>query len=240
YIFVFIVSAVWFALVSPEQFQEQTAASEQIAAAFGTLPLAFFLAITVALGEEILFRGALQPVFGLWVTSIYFALLHTQYTLTPASLTIVVVALGFSWLRQRYSTTAAITAHFLYNLVLLALPLLFGSSGGGWTRRKPLLARLIALLHTQNTLGQGTNTPSPSPTFTPSETATPTETSTPTITPTIPPTPASTMEGFAIDGSGEVIFPEAIRFTIVLSRPVSEIEAISLTIDTQNRAPFTP
>jgi len=48
------------------------------------------------------------------------------------------------------------------------------------------------------------------------------------------------MEGFAIDGSGEVIFPEAIRFTIVLSRPVSEIEAISLTIDTQNRAPFTP
>lgn len=131
YIFVFIVSAVWFALVSPEQFQEQTAASEQIAAAFGTLPLAFFLAITVALGEEILFRGALQPVFGLWVTSIYFALLHTQYTLTPASLTIVVVALGFGWLRQRYSTTAAIIAHFLYNFVLLALPLLFGSSGGG-------------------------------------------------------------------------------------------------------------
>jgi membrane protease YdiL (CAAX protease family) len=131
YILVFIVSALWVGLVSPEQFQEQTAASEQIAAAFSTLPLAFFLAITVALGEEILFRGAIQPVFGLWMTSIYFALLHTQYTLTPASLTIVVVALGLGWLRHRYSTTAAIVGHFVYNFVLLALPLLFGVSGGG-------------------------------------------------------------------------------------------------------------
>jgi hypothetical protein len=47
YVFVFIVSALWVGLVSPEQFQEQTAASEQIAEAFSTLPLAFLLAITV-------------------------------------------------------------------------------------------------------------------------------------------------------------------------------------------------
>jgi uncharacterized protein len=78
-----------------------------------------------------LFRGALQPVFGLWITSIFFALLHTQYTLTPASLTIVVVALGLGWLRRRYSTAASIVAHFVYNFVLLALPLLFSSTGGG-------------------------------------------------------------------------------------------------------------
>lgn len=131
YVFVFAVSTVWVALVSPEQFQEQTAASEQIAEAFNTLPLAFFLSITVAMGEEVLFRGAIQPVFGLWLTSIFFALLHTQYTLTPASLTIVVVAVALGWLRQRFSTTAAIIAHFLYNFVLLALPLLFTSVGGG-------------------------------------------------------------------------------------------------------------
>lgn len=131
YVFVFIVSAVWAALVTPEQFQQQTAASEQIAEAFNTLPLALFLAITVAMGEEILFRGALQPVFGLWITSIFFALLHTQYTLTPASLSIVAVAVALGWLRQRHSTTAAIIAHFIYNFVLLALPLLFTVSGGG-------------------------------------------------------------------------------------------------------------
>jgi uncharacterized protein len=131
YGFVIIFSIVWAALVSPELFQEQTAASEQIALAFNTIPLALILATAAALGEEILFRGALQPVFGLWITSIFFALLHTQYTLTPASLTIFVVALALGWLRERHSTTAAIVAHFIYNFVLLALPLLFGALAGG-------------------------------------------------------------------------------------------------------------
>jgi membrane protease YdiL (CAAX protease family) len=131
YGFVLIFSLLWAALVSPELFQEQTAASEQIAQAFSTLPLALLLAVAAAVGEEILFRGALQPVFGLWLTSIFFALLHTQYTLTPASLTIFVVALALGWLRQRHSTSAAIIGHFIYNFVLLALPLLFGSLAGG-------------------------------------------------------------------------------------------------------------
>jgi membrane protease YdiL (CAAX protease family) len=75
----------------------------------------------VALGEEVFFRGALQPVFGLGLTSVFFALLHTQYTLTPASAGIFLVSLGMGWLRQRYSTTAAIFAHFAYNFIQLAL-----------------------------------------------------------------------------------------------------------------------
>jgi membrane protease YdiL (CAAX protease family) len=130
YAFVLIVSVFWAAAVSPEQFQEQNAASEQIAGAFNTIPLALLLAFTAASGEEILFRGALQPVFGLWVTSIFFAALHMQYTLTPASLIIFVVALALGWLRLRYSTTASIIGHFAYNFILLALPLLFGSIAG--------------------------------------------------------------------------------------------------------------
>ena len=130
YAFVIIVSFVWAALVSPEQFEEQNAVSEQIAGAFDTIPLALLLAFAAATGEEILFRGALQPVFGIWITSVFFAVLHMQYTLTPASLIIFVVALALGWLRLRYSTTAAIIGHFTYNFILLALPLLFGSMAG--------------------------------------------------------------------------------------------------------------
>lgn len=130
YGFVLVVSVVWAALVSPEMFEDQTAASEQIARAFNTLPLALLLALFSSVGEEILFRGALQPVFGLWLTSIFFTMLHTQYTLTPASLTIFVVALVLGWVRKRHSTSASIIGHFVYNFVLLAVPLLLGSSVG--------------------------------------------------------------------------------------------------------------
>jgi hypothetical protein len=119
---VFLVTAtIWVTLVSPEQFEEQTSAANQIAQMFNTLPLALILSISAAFGEEILFRGALQPVFGWIPTSIFFALLHIQYTLTPATLIIFLVSLGLGWIRKRQSTTAAIIAHFLYNFVPLVL-----------------------------------------------------------------------------------------------------------------------
>jgi membrane protease YdiL (CAAX protease family) len=88
-----------------------------------TLSAAFVLSLTAALGEEIAFRGALQPIFGLWPTTILFALIHIQYTLTPATLIIIAVGLGLGWLRRKFNTTAAILGHFLYNFMLIALAL---------------------------------------------------------------------------------------------------------------------
>ncbi len=121
-----VIILVWVALTSPEQFEEQTRAANQIAQMFDTLPLALILSISAAVGEEILFRGALQPVFGWIPTSIFFALLHNQYTLTPAALIIFIVSLGLGRIRQRQSTTAAIIAHFIYNFVPLTLQVLVG------------------------------------------------------------------------------------------------------------------
>jgi membrane protease YdiL (CAAX protease family) len=127
YVAVIAVSMVWALLTSPELLEEQTAASEQIARAFDTLPVALIMSAAIALGEEIFFRGALQPVFGLWLTSIFFALLHTQYTLTPATIVIFIVSLGLGMLRARHSTTAAVIAHFVYNFIQLALVIAAGS-----------------------------------------------------------------------------------------------------------------
>jgi membrane protease YdiL (CAAX protease family) len=122
-----VMADIWTRLVPPEQLEQQSAAAEQIASAFNTIPLAFLLSLAAALSEEILFRGALQPVFGLVPTSVFFALLHVQYSLTPATIIIFVVGLGLGWLRQRQSTTAAIIAHFVYNFVQLELAILVGS-----------------------------------------------------------------------------------------------------------------
>lgn len=125
---IIVVSLVWTQLVSPEELQQQTAASGQLAQAFNSLPKALILSVIVAIGEEIFFRGALQPILGIWVTSIFFVLLHTQYTLTPATAAIFVTALALGWLRERQSTTASIIAHFVYNFIQLALAVLVGSS----------------------------------------------------------------------------------------------------------------
>lgn len=124
YIVLLAMVLVWAAIVPMEQLEQQSAASDQIAQAFNTLPAAFLLSASAGISEEILFRGALQPIFGLGLTSLFFALIHMQYTLTPATLIIFVVAVGLGVLRRRQSTTAAIIAHFVYNFVQLALAIL--------------------------------------------------------------------------------------------------------------------
>ncbi len=122
---------VWSSIAPAEQIAEQSAASDAIVGVFNTLPTAFALAALAAISEEILFRGALQPVFGIGLTSVLFALFHNQYALTPATLIILAVAVGLGILRQRQSTTAAIIAHFVYNFVQLALAILAAQMLGG-------------------------------------------------------------------------------------------------------------
>lgn len=120
-ILLLVVQAIWVALSSPELLQEQTQAAEQLSLAFATLPLAFMVSVAAAVGEEIWIRGGIQPVFGIYVASIFFTLLHSQVVFTPAMFIIFGLSLGLGWLRQRYSTVAAIIAHFTFNFIQLGL-----------------------------------------------------------------------------------------------------------------------
>lgn len=113
-----VVSAAWMLLTSPEAFSEQTAAASELFNQFsGSLLLGLLLALSTGIGEELLFRGALQPVFGNLWTTIFFVLLHTQYTLTPAALVIFLVSYSLGMLARRTSTVAAMTAHVIYNFI---------------------------------------------------------------------------------------------------------------------------
>ena len=82
-----------------------------------SLPAALLVAILSGTGEEIFFRGALQPVFGLYVSSLLFALVHVNYGFTPEMLLLFLVSVGFGLARRRFSTTVAIIAHATYNFV---------------------------------------------------------------------------------------------------------------------------
>lgn len=118
---VYALSILWQLLLPSDVIEQQTELSGLIAENIETLSTAFWVAFTAAVGEEIAFRGALQPIFGNWLTSAIFALTHTQYAFTPALGIIFLVSLGFGWARQRYNTTVAIVAHFVYNFALAAL-----------------------------------------------------------------------------------------------------------------------
>jgi uncharacterized protein len=83
------------------------------------------LALGAGIGEEILFRGALQPVFGIWFTSLLFAIVHVQYgLLTPATVILFLLSFILGFIRQRHNTSVAILVHIGYDLTLGIITLL--------------------------------------------------------------------------------------------------------------------
>lgn len=91
-------------------------------------------ALFAPLGEELLFRGALQPLVGLFWASALFGLLHTgfrreywAYGVTAGALGLL-LGLTYWFLGELW---APIVAHTLYNaLVMAALPLFSGPTSG--------------------------------------------------------------------------------------------------------------
>ncbi|GAB3361710.1 CPBP family intramembrane glutamic endopeptidase [Lysobacter tyrosinilyticus] len=54
-----------------------------------------WIALAAGIGEELLFRGALQPVMGIWLSSLIFVLAHTRaYRFTSLSKRTLVQAVG--------------------------------------------------------------------------------------------------------------------------------------------------
>lgn len=125
FFFVIVAGGLWQTLVSPETFSEQTLSSDTLFSQYTeSLFIGFLVALCAGVSEEILFRGALQPVFGIGLTSVFFVLLHVQYIFTPATLILLVVAFVFGYLRKRYNTNTVIMAHFVYNFIPICLAIL--------------------------------------------------------------------------------------------------------------------
>lgn len=118
-----LAAGLWQA-VNPEEVELLENINTQLLGDIDTVWEWFILALAAGVGEELLFRGALQPVFGLWPTALLFAVAHIQYGITPATAFILVVGLVLGYLRRRYNTTLAIYVHFGYNFVLGMLVLL--------------------------------------------------------------------------------------------------------------------
>lgn len=78
---------------------------------------AIVLGICAGTGEEILFRGAIQPKYGIAVTAIVFAVLHQQYGASFVTVGVLGVGILLGLERKYVNTTAAIITHATYNMV---------------------------------------------------------------------------------------------------------------------------
>lgn len=89
---------------------------------FDRAQVSFFAGV----GEELLFRGALQPVIGLWLTSLLFVALHGYFKFTSIRHVLFGVmmfglSVGLGLLFEWAGLIAAMTAHAVYDYIMLII-----------------------------------------------------------------------------------------------------------------------
>jgi membrane protease YdiL (CAAX protease family) len=82
---------------------------------------AVILGLTSGIGEEVLFRGAIQPRFGIGLTALFWVLLHTQYEFTWVMVGLLLMGVLLGYLRNRFGTMAAVITHAVYNTLVVLL-----------------------------------------------------------------------------------------------------------------------
>jgi membrane protease YdiL (CAAX protease family) len=89
------------------------------------------ISICAGLSEEVLFRGVLQPILGIWLTSLLFVVAHGMFFLHRPAVAqyagfLFLASLGLGVLMNEYGLYAAIVAHAVIDLInLRALTRLF-------------------------------------------------------------------------------------------------------------------
>lgn len=107
--------------MAPEVIQELEETSDEMTAELGTFWGALAIGLGAALGEELLFRGSLQPRYGIIFTALIFSVLHVQYhpALIFTSVLPAGIVLGLE--RKYLNTTACMITHMLYNTIAVLL-----------------------------------------------------------------------------------------------------------------------
>lgn len=82
-----------------------------------------FYSFCAGVGEEILFRGALQPLLGLWFAAILFVLLHgyistKDWKKSIYGLFLIFISAGFGYLVLYLDIYSAMAAHFIFDVIM--------------------------------------------------------------------------------------------------------------------------
>jgi CAAX protease family protein len=120
-----------FAALQPDLYERVGEVSKGLFSPEGLSPVsailfALLIGVGAALGEETLFRGAVQPALGITLTSILFASMHVQYGPSLLLGYLFVISVGLGLLRKRFNTTTSFLAHAGYNASGVLLTYFFG------------------------------------------------------------------------------------------------------------------
>jgi membrane protease YdiL (CAAX protease family) len=115
---------IMWVIVAPEQAESIGHIQDILLGHYDSLGAVFLLSVLSSVSEEILFRGALQPVLGIVPTAILFGATHLQYAISPATLIILTIGVILGVLRRRFGTWTAVLAHFGYNFSLFLMGLI--------------------------------------------------------------------------------------------------------------------
>ncbi|HSJ53309.1 MAG TPA: CPBP family glutamic-type intramembrane protease [Anaerolineae bacterium] len=110
-----VVNLLW-AEVDPFGYELMDRVMRSLFGGLGTVVGAIVLGLSAGISEEILFRGAVQPRLGLVLAAVLFTIGHLQYSLTPATLEVLIIGLILGLVRKRSNTTVCIIIHALYNM----------------------------------------------------------------------------------------------------------------------------
>ena len=120
-----------FATLQPDLFERVGEVSEGLLSPRGLSPaaavlFALLIGLGAGIGEETLFRGAVQPSLGIVLTSVLWAAVHVQYGPSVILIYIFVFSLALGFLRNRINTTATFITHSTYNFLTVLLAYFLG------------------------------------------------------------------------------------------------------------------
>lgn len=122
-----LVADSLFAALQPDLYREVGDLSRSLFDPSGLSPVsavlfALLIGVGAGVGEETLFRGALQPVLGILPTSVLFASMHVQYGPSLVLGYVFLLSVGLGLLRKHLNTTACVLAHAGYNALGVLVP----------------------------------------------------------------------------------------------------------------------
>ena len=113
-------------VLNPASFQRAQETATSLFGAILTPAGALTAGLAAGIGEELLFRGALQPRLGLVITSLLFMLAHFQYSFSLGMVEVLLLGLALGYIRRRAGTTPCILVHGGYNIANVVMLMVAG------------------------------------------------------------------------------------------------------------------
>ncbi len=84
------------------------------------------IGLSAGIGEEILFRGAVQPRFGIVIAALFWTTMHAQYDVSFVLVGLFGVGVILGFQRKYFGTASAIITHAVYNMIAVAITIASG------------------------------------------------------------------------------------------------------------------